>query len=228
MNIFFKKLKTVKLDNVFNPWFRRDRENDFNSNSPSIRRLQLEQYLSERKKAKYLLIAEALGYQGGHFSGIPMTSERILLGKMSHKSITPHHVFSGIKPQRTSKLSVKKDGFSEPTATIVWECLIKSGLDTKDFVFWNAFPWHPYSPVKGMLSNRTPSEKEMEKGNEVIFELLHIINFSKIIAVGNKAKFQLEKLGIDAPTVRHPANGGAGKFRDQIIKEIKKDNRLAG
>ena len=62
----------------------------------------------------------------------------------------------------------------------------------------------------------------MEKGNEVIHELLHLINFSKIIAVGNKAKVQLEKLGIDAPTVRHPANGGAGKFRDQIIKEIKK------
>ncbi|HJP19289.1 MAG TPA: uracil-DNA glycosylase [Nitrospinota bacterium] len=222
MDSFFRKLKTVKLDNVFNPWFRRDRENDINSNSYSIRRLQLEQYLSERKKARYLLIAEALGYQGGHFSGIPMTSERILLGLMTHKSITPHHVFSGMKPQRTSKPSVKKDGFSEPTATIVWECLITSGFDPKNFVFWNAFPWHPYNPEKGMLSNRTPSDIEMEKGNEVIHELLHLINFSKIIAVGNKAKVQLEKLGIDAPTVRHPANGGAGKFRDQIIKEIKK------
>lgn len=221
MNIFLKKLKKVSLDNVFNPWFQQDRVNDIDSKSPSIRRLQLEQYLSERKKAKYLLIAEALGYQGGHFTGIPMTSERILLGNMRHKSITPSHVFSGIKPKRTSKPSVKKDGFSEPTATIVWERLISLGFNTKDFIFWNAFPWHPYNPERGMLSNRTPSDKEMEKGNDVIHELLNTINISKIIAVGHKAKVQLEKLGIEAPLVRHPANGGAGKFRDQILKEIR-------
>ncbi|MHC4268606.1 MAG: uracil-DNA glycosylase [Planctomycetota bacterium] len=221
MDAFFKSLQAVKLDNVFNPWFCRDEENDIDSDSPATRLSQLKQYLLERKNAKYLLVGEALGYQGGHFSGIAMTSERILLGKMVHKSITPRHVFIGIEPRRTSMPSVKKDGFSEPTATIVWERLIKSGYDMNDFIIWNAFPWHPYKPERGILSNRTPSNYEFEKGKPVMLELLKSVNFKKIIAVGEKSKIQLGQMGIDASVVRHPANGGAPKFREQIIKVIK-------
>jgi len=220
MDGFFKSLQAVKLDNIFNPWFCRDEENDIDSDSPAVRLLQLKQYLSERKNAKYLLVGEALGYQGGHFTGIAMTSERILLGKMRHKSITPGHVFSGIEPRRTSMPSVKKDGFTEPTATIVWERLITSGFDMRDFILWNAFPWHPYKPEKGILSNRTPSDKEFEKGKPVMLELLKSVNATKIIAVGEKSRIQLGEMGIDASMVRHPANGGAPKFREQIIKVI--------
>ncbi len=220
MDAFFKSLQAVKLDNIFNPWFCRDKENDIDSDSPAVRLLQLKQYLSERKNAKYLLVGEALGYQGGHFTGIAMTSERILLGKMRHKSITPGHVFSGIEPRRTSMPSVKKDGFTEPTATIVWERLITSGFDMRDFILWNAFPWHPYKPEKGILSNRTPSDKEFEKGKPVMLELLKSVNVTKIIAVGEKSRIQLGEMGIDASMVRHPANGGAPKFREQIIKVI--------
>ncbi len=221
LDTFFKRLKAIKLDNIFNPWFCRDKENDIDSNAPVIRLSQLKQYLLERKNAKYLLVGEALGYQGGHFTGIAMTSERILLGKMEHKSITPKHVFTGIEPQRTSMPSIKKDGFSEPTATIVWERLIKSGYDMNDFIIWNAFPWHPYNPEKGVLSNRTPSTYEFEEGKPVILELLKLVNFKRIIAVGEKSRIQLDQMGIDASVVRHPANGGATKFREQIIKEIK-------
>jgi len=220
MDGFFKSLQAVKSDHIFNPWFCRDEENDIDSDSPAIRLSQLKQYLSERENAKYLLVGEALGYQGGHFTGIAMTSERILLGKMRHKSITPGHVFSGIEPRRTSMPSVKKDGFTEPTATIVWERLITSGFDMRDFILWNAFPWHPYKPEKGILSNRTPSDKEFEKGRPVMLELLKSVNVAKIIAIGEKSKIQLGEMGIDASIVRHPANGGAPKFREQIIQVI--------
>jgi len=223
MDAFFKSLRAVSLDNIFNPWFCRDEENDIDSNSPAIRFSQLKQYMLERKNAKYLLVGEALGYQGGHFTGIAMTSERILLGKMRHKSITPGHVFSGIEPRRTSMTSVKKDGFTEPTATIVWERLITSGFDMRDFILWNAFPWHPYKPEKGILSNRTPSDNEFEKGKPVMLELLKSANVTKVIAVGEKSRIQLEEMGIDASMVRHPANGGAPKFREQIIQVIKND-----
>ena len=221
MDAFFKSLKAIKSDNIFNPWYCRDEKNDIASDSQAIRLSQLKQYMTERENAKYLLVGEALGYQGGHFTGIPMTSERILLGKMEHKSITPGHVFSGIEPRRTSMPSVKKDGFSEPTATIVWERLIKTGYNMNDFIFWNAFPWHPYKPDKGILSNRTPSDKEFEKGKPVLLELLKSVNFKKIIAVGQKSRIQLGEMGVDASMVRHPANGGAPKFREQIIKVIK-------
>ncbi|MDP6923178.1 MAG: uracil-DNA glycosylase [Candidatus Scalindua sp.] len=221
MDGFFKSLQAVKLDNVFNPWFCRDEENDIDSDSPAIRLSQLKQYMLERKNAKYLLVGEALGYQGGHFTGIAMTSERILLGKMRHKSITPGHVFSGIEPRRTSMPSVKKDGFTEPTATIVWERLITSGFDMRDFILWNALPWHPYKPEKGILSNRTPSDGEFEKGKPVMLALLESVNVTKVIAVGEKSRIQLGEMGIDASMVRHPANGGAPKFREQIIQVIK-------
>jgi len=220
MKKFFEHLESFNGEDIFNPWFCSDNVNDLSGDSFKIRRRQLEQYLNERKDAKYILLAEALGYQGGHFSGIPMTSERILLGKMRHRSITPEHVFSGIKPERTSKPDIKSDGFTEPTATIVWERLIKSGLDTKEFIFWNSFPWHPYDQKKGILSNRTPSDNELEKGIPILDELINITNVKKVIAIGEKARKQCKKTGIDAPTVRHPANGGAGKFREQIIKVI--------
>ncbi len=222
MNDFINSLQGIKLDNVFNPWFSYDVEHDIDTESPDKRLTHLRQYLSERKDAKYLLLAEAMGYQGGHFTGIPMTSERILLGKMKHKSIDPGHVFSNIEPQRTSKIRVRKDGFSEPTATIVWEKLIHSGFDMRDFIFWNAFPWHPYNPKKGLLSNRTPSDREFENGEVVLNQLLKIQKGIKIIAIGEKAKKQLLRMGMEVPSVRHPANGGATKFRTQIIREINK------
>ncbi|EKD83379.1 MAG: hypothetical protein ACD_39C00718G0001 [uncultured bacterium] len=38
----------------------------------------------------------------------------------------------------------------------------------------------------------------------------------KIVAVGEKAALQLEKLQIEFFKVRHPANGGASKFREQF------------
>ncbi len=82
-------------EGLFNPWYQRDEEHDDIPEAPEIRRNQLKTYLSERVgKAKFLFIAEALGYQGGHFTGIAMTSERILLGHQELKyGVKPEHVF---------------------------------------------------------------------------------------------------------------------------------------
>ena len=125
-----------------------------------------------------------------------------------------------MEPHRTSLTSIKKDGFTEPTATIVWEELVKSQLDTRNFIFWNAFPWHPYRPDRGMLSNRTPTSEEIAEGVVVLRKLRMFAKKTKIIAVGNKAQSLLKKMGINAPKIRHPANGGAKKFREQLQKEV--------
>src|SRR5882757_2717641 len=101
---FLRHLKKSPSGAVFNPWWQIDKENDIDRNGPSIRRKHLRCYLSERLgKVRFAVIGEALGYRGGHFTGVPMTSERILLGKKRDAGIVPEHVFSSIRPRRTSK-----------------------------------------------------------------------------------------------------------------------------
>ena len=79
---FVHRLKASPSGAVFNPWWEVDRENDIGRIAPIIRRQQLRAYVQERLgRAKLVVIGEALGYRGGHFSGIPMTSERMLLRK---------------------------------------------------------------------------------------------------------------------------------------------------
>src|ERR1043166_1485718 len=137
---FVRLLKASPSGAVFNPWWQIDEENDIGSHSPAIRRKHLAVYFRERLgKAQLAIIGEGLGYRGGHFTGIPMTSERILLGKKKDDCIEPEHVFASIKPRRTSKTANCPDGFSEPTATIVWGTMLKLGLRSEQFVIWNAF-----------------------------------------------------------------------------------------
>lgn len=204
---------------LFNPWWQIDPENDDYNNSCEIRRHQLQAYLEERLgKAHILLVGEAMGYQGGHFSGIAMTSERILLGKMLKKGISPDDVFTSLQPSRTSKVEVRADGFNEPTATIVWEHMLASGVNPYSFAIWNSLPWHPYNPEKGMLSNRTPTDSELSAGREILKVVIDMLKPAMIIAVGEKAAIQMEAMNIPFHKVRHPANGGANTFRMQITQ----------
>ncbi|TVQ66118.1 MAG: uracil-DNA glycosylase [Balneolaceae bacterium] len=205
---------------LFNPWFHRDRENDAGSDAPRIRREQLLRYLEERAgRAEILLVAEALGYQGGHFSGIAMTSERILLGHQNQKyGISPESVFRGIRPRRTSKEELNLKGMSEPTATIVWGALTELGINPYSVVLWNALPWHPYKKEKGMLSNRTPKSSEMELGLRHLRSFISLFENTKLVAVGRKCEESLTELGVPFTGVRHPANGGAPGFRMQLAE----------
>ncbi|MGF1671744.1 MAG: uracil-DNA glycosylase [Balneolaceae bacterium] len=218
---FVKNLQKKPSENLFNPWFDIDPEHDISSDSPVIRKKQFEAYLNERReRARYLFVAEALGYQGGHFTGIAMTSERILLGHQYDKyGVKPEHVFNGLNPARTSKRSVTHRGMSEPTATIMWGALIELGIDPFEVVLWNAVPWHPYKPEKGLVSNRTPTRQELNAGLIHLQEFLRLFPGTKIVAVGRKCEESLSEIGVSYTGVRHPANGGAGKFRRQL-KEL--------
>jgi uracil-DNA glycosylase len=240
---FVRLLKTSPSNAVFNPWWQVDDENDIGPYAPAIRRKQLAVYFRERLgKARLAIVGEALGYRGGHFSGIPMTSERMLLEKHGHILAAPcdhQNVFgsatngghrprlqilSGIKPRRTSKPSVCPDGFSEPTATIVWSALLKIGVMPDEFVLWNAFPWHSFDPDRGLLSNRMPNKSEQLSGRPVLKAFFELFPYEQIVALGKIAAGQLEHLGFKAHCVRHPASGGAKLFRQQIALVLKKPN----
>src|SRR6476646_76316 len=237
---FVRLLKASPSGAVFNPWWQFDEENDIGPHSPAIRRKHLAVYFRKRLgTARLAIIGEALGYRGGHFSGIPMTSERILLGKQKHVVAAlserrdlhdelrhggqrpPLQSIAGTLPRRTSKPDTCPAGFSEPTATIVWEALLRLGLKPDQFVLWNAFPWHSFDPRRGMLSNRMPNKSDQLSGRPVLNAFLELFACEQIVALGKIAGAQLEQLGVNAHCVRHPASGGAKLFRQQIAKVVR-------
>src|SRR6266536_5197066 len=100
---FLQLLKNSPSGAVFNPWWEVDEQNDIGRNAPAIRRHQLRAYLQKRLGKEHVaVIGEAVGYRGGHFSGIAMTSERLLLGRNKEFQIEPGDFFD-IKPRGTSK-----------------------------------------------------------------------------------------------------------------------------
>jgi len=218
LDSLFDLLRNTPEGPFFNPWYQHDPKNDQTAEGPEIRRRQLRAYLSERLgRARYLFIAEALGYQGGHFTGIAMTSERILMGHHERlHGIPPDGAFQSVLPQRTSSPALKAKGMSEPTATIMWKALYKLGIDPYETVLWNALPWHPYDPNAGLLSNRTPTDHELQQGYPSLRAFLRLFPDAQPIAVGRKCEQSLSDFEIPYIPVRHPANGGAPKFRRQM------------
>ena len=220
---FLRLLKKSPSGAVFNPWWEADEQNDVGPNAAAIRRNQLRAYLQKRfRKTHTAVIGEAVGYRGGHFSGIPMTSERLLLGRSKTVRLKSNDFFSKINPRRTSKPEKCPDGFSEPTATIVWGTLLRHGLKPDQFVLWNAFPWHSFDPRHGMLSNRMPNKSEQVAGLPVLNAFLELFQCEQVVALGKIAANQLEMLGVHAHCVRHPASGGAKRFRQQMAEIVQR------
>jgi uracil-DNA glycosylase len=159
----------------------------------AIRRSNLAAYLGERIDARVLLVGEAMGYQGGRFSGMAFTSERQLIGWGA--------------PYRPS--STRPAGFTEPSATIVHGVLRDHG-DERRVVLWNAVPGHPHRPATP-LSNRAPSRAEVAAGLPFLEAVIALIRPRLVVAVGRVAE-RLLGARADA-TVRHPSQGGASAFR---------------
>jgi hypothetical protein len=208
---FLELLKNSPGGAVFNPWWEVDNENDVSSEAPVIRRRQLAAYLSARlTTARLVLVGEALGYRGGHFTGIAMTSERMLIGGKT--AIEPRVIFPDTKAQRTSKQKLRPAGFSEATASIVWGTMRQLGVPATRFVLWNVFAWHPYHPGAGILSNRTPTSAELDAGAPVLKAFLELFPCEWAAALGRLSASRLPS----AERVRHPGSGGSVDFRRQM------------
>ena len=204
---FVEELATTEVtQNVYNQYSYENPEN-------SIRRDNLLIYLEQmsKLKPKMILVGEAPGYRGCRLTGVPFTSDYLLM-----KNIKGLDLFGEDKGY---KLATKGDRlFKEATATIIWDTLVKYEFM---ILSWNAFPFHPYK--QGNLeSNRTPLKKELLIGEKPLLKMIEMFNIEKVIAVGNKAEESLNKLGFNCNKVRHPAQGGKNDFVEgiRLLKEI--------
>jgi len=214
---FIAQLRAFRAPNVFNPWAACDAAHDATRRAPDVRARQLAAYLAERTaQARLLLVAEAAGYQGAKFSGIAMTSERILLGHLAGKGIAPQAVLR-TAIERTSRAADKPLGYNEPTATVVWGTLLAAGVDPRAWVNWNAFACHPHRPGEP-LSNRTPTRAELEAGRPLLASFLALFARAEVVALGRHAAHSLGLLGVPHRAVRHPSMGGAPRFRAEILR----------
>ncbi len=218
LETFLVRLQQWHGEGAFNPWGEYDPTCDIGPEAPVIRVANLRQYLTLRQEAKFLFIAEGLGYQGGHFSGMAMTSERILLG--FHPGVRPEAVLGeGWDYRRTSNpmstllnQKQREEGFNEPTATIMWGELARQKLLPFQTILWNIFPFHPFKTT-GILTNRTPTGAELDQGIVFAKMLLALRPGMRVIAIGRKSEETLKKYGVSCSPVPHPSMGGANRFR---------------
>jgi hypothetical protein len=163
----------------------------------ATRRANLVRYLVDRTREPPVVLAgEAMGYAGGRFSGIAFTAERTLLEWGEPYALT----------------STRPEGYKEMSGSIVHGLLGELGLEHR-VLLWNTVPAHPH-PVDTPLGNRAPSMPERRAGGEMLGELLTLVQPIAIVPVGRIAERSLAELGFDAlPPVRHPAQGGATRFR---------------
>lgn len=202
MDSLFSAISEFTSPNVFNPW--RDADPlDVDRDIGARKRLE-RLWLHFNCDPEFLLIGEAPGYQGCHFSGVAFTNEALLKdGAIPRIDMQGERITSRTLPWR------------EPSATIVWKQLHAMGIAERT-VMWNAFAWHPHKPSEPM-SNRAPTKLELKSGSEILRAVLSHFKGCRYIAVGQVAKAALGAAGISVfATVRHPSMGGANQFREQM------------
>lgn len=201
---FFELLVAPTGANVFNPWLDRDDGTDAMPDAAAGRLQRLTAFFDTRPR--WLLLGEAAGYQGAHVSGIPFTSERLLL-----EGAIPRVRVDG-------RLSTRPRPWSEPSATTVWGTLHALGR-AGDTLLWNAYPWHPHKPGLPQ-SNRTPLPAERRAGIPVLEALLAAFPRVRCFAVGRNAEASLAEVGVKATPLRHPSMGGATQFREGLRQAL--------
>jgi len=203
VTIPYEALRAFRSRHVFNPWAERDPLDATGGAGrpelgPAGRLARLRAHFAVAPAL--VLLGEACGYQGCHFSGLPFTNEKLLLaGRIPRVSVV-------------ARLTTRPQPWCEPSATVVWGALHALGLAERT-VLWNAFAWHPFRP--GIpYSNRAPTREELAAGRDVLDGVLDAFTRASLVAVGKVAQRALRELGREpCATLRHPSMGGADKFR---------------
>src|SRR3954452_4538623 len=162
-----------------------------------LRERNLRRYL-QRPHAPILLLGEAPGWRGMTVTGVPFTSVR--------------EVEAGVLPGL--ELPAVPQAPWEASSRVFWETMQQWRGPLP--LSWPVYPHHPF--VDGRpLTNRTPRSSEVRAGGPVAEELIRALGIETLVAVRRKAQGARAEAGIEAPAVRHPAQGGARVFTDQLL-----------
>jgi uracil-DNA glycosylase len=145
-----------------------------------------------------LLLGEAPGWRGMTVTGVPFVSAREAEAAVVAGLELPEH------PQAPW----------EASSRVFWATL-------RDWrgplpLSWPVYPLHPFA-AGDPHSNRTPRPAEVRAGAPVALELIRALRIETVVAVGRKAQGAIAAAGLAAPAIRHPAQGGAGLFAEQLI-----------
>ncbi|WP_426625568.1 uracil-DNA glycosylase [Leifsonia sp. McL0607] len=162
------------------------------------RERNLRRYLA-MPHASVLLLGEAPGWRGMTVTGVPFVS-----GREAEAGVVP-----GLE------LPEHPQALWEASSRVVWATL-------RDWrgpipLSWPVYPLHPF--VAGdPRSNRTPRPAEVRDGVPVALELIRALGIETVVAVGRKAQGAIAASGLVAPAIRHPAQGGAVLFAQQLVE----------
>lgn len=201
IELFIEKISKIELNNnnATNIYYGDSQES-------SIKKNNLRIYLKQVKKIspEIILIGEAPGFHGCRITGIPFTSEEILINNKE--------IFGEGKGFQS--INNKEEIEREMSASIVWNELIKYN-DIP--LIWNIFPFHPH--IEGnSRSNRKPTSKEIKLGVEILKDLLDIFEIKKIGAIGRKSENAIKHNlnNYSSYYIRHPSRGGSNLFREHL------------
>lgn len=174
-------------------------------NAVRRRNLALALALALARGPDLLLVGEAPGYNGARRTGVPFTSERLLL-----EGLGPLGQFGAAQGFAIATADGRVS--AEPTATIVYRELRALG---RFAVGWNAYPLHPHRPGDDQ-SNRPPRAAETALGRPFLARVRALFPDVPVAAMGNVAAASLTALGIPHSKLRHPAQGGARRFAEGL------------
>ncbi|MHA7984948.1 uracil-DNA glycosylase [Rathayibacter sp. CAU 1779] len=173
----------------------------------ALRRRNLLHYLGLMAEIRpiVLLLAEAPGYRGMTVSGVPFTSVRQLTARPG--------LITGRPEGDGFEVPEHPDAAWESSSGIVWRALASWRGPLP--LLWGVYPNHPF--VAGdRLTNRAPRPAEVRAGAPVALALARAFGIEVIAAVGRKAQGAMASAGVEAPALRHPAQGGATVFTQQV------------
>lgn len=155
---------------------------------------------------RVMLVGEAPGHRGHTVTGVPFMSMRQLTARPGLMTGAPQGDGYAVPEHPAAEW--------EQSSASVWRALAawRGPLP----LVWGIYPHHPHEPGRPS-TNRPPRASEVSAGVPVVLELAAVFGITTHLAVGRKAQGALARAGITAIYLRHPAQGGARAFTEQLM-----------